>query len=139
MILGSSSSKITTSGTGKSDFENVEINVTIEILENAKGKGEKIYTDASVFFQSNLSLLPVLVKRVKEVTEPNTLLVDLFSGVGFFAALLEDSFEKIGKYYYDDPVNHKNGEFDIVTESDNSYIFYEAKFKDEKLIIEIPT
>ena len=46
---------------------------------------------------------------------------------------LEDSFEKIGKYYYDDPVNRKNGEFDIVTESDNSYIFYEAKFKDEKL------
>ncbi len=25
-------------------------------------------------------------------------------------------FEKIGKYYYNDPVNHKNGEFDIVTE-----------------------
>ena len=46
---------------------------------------------------------------------------------------LEDSFEKIGKYYYDDPVNHKNGEFDIVTENDSSYIFYEAKFKDEKL------
>ena len=46
---------------------------------------------------------------------------------------LEDSFEKIGKYYYDDSVNHKNGEFDIVTESDSSYIFYEAKFKDEKL------
>ena len=46
---------------------------------------------------------------------------------------LEDSFEKIGKYYYDDPVNHKNGEFDIVTESDSSYIFYDAKFRNEKL------
>ncbi|MBQ5611082.1 MAG: class I SAM-dependent RNA methyltransferase [Fibrobacteraceae bacterium] len=70
-----------------------------EFLEKANTSveiaGKKIYTDASVFFQSNLSLLPVLVKRVKEVTEPNTLLVDLFSGVGFFAALLEDSFEKI--------------------------------------------
>lgn len=34
---------------------------------------------------------------------------------------------------YDDPVNHKNGEFDVVTETDNTYIFYEAKFKGEKL------
>lgn len=46
---------------------------------------------------------------------------------------LTDLFEKIGKYWYDDPVNHKNGEFDIVTENDGSYIFYEAKFRNEKL------
>ena len=46
---------------------------------------------------------------------------------------LSDSFEKIGKYWYDDPVNHKNGEFDVVTENDGSYIFYEAKFRNEKL------
>ncbi len=46
---------------------------------------------------------------------------------------LSDSFDKIGKYWYDDPLNHKNGEFDVVTENDNSYIFYEAKFRDVKL------
>ncbi len=46
---------------------------------------------------------------------------------------LTDSFEKIGKYWFDDPVNHKNGEFDVVTESEGSYIFYEAKFREEKL------
>lgn len=46
---------------------------------------------------------------------------------------LDDWFEKIGKYYYDDPINHKNGEFDVVTENAGSYIFYEAKFKNEKL------
>ncbi|MDD7013483.1 MAG: ATP-binding protein [Spirochaetales bacterium] len=46
---------------------------------------------------------------------------------------LEDSFEKIGKYWYDDPANHKNGEFDVVTENDNCYIFYEAKFREGKL------
>ena len=44
-----------------------------------------------------------------------------------------DLFEKIGKFWYDDPVNHKNGEFDVVTENDCSYIFYEAKFRNEKL------
>lgn len=42
-------------------------------------------------------------------------------------------FEKIGKYYYDDPVERKNGEFDIVTLDNSGYIFYEAKFRKEPL------
>ena len=47
------------------------------------------------------------------------------------AGLTEEIFEKIGKYYYADPVNKKNGEFDIVTYDDNGYIFYESKFRKE--------
>lgn len=43
--------------------------------------------------------------------------------------LMEELFEKIGKYYYDDPFEKKNGEFDIVTQDDRGYIFYEAKFR----------
>ena len=43
--------------------------------------------------------------------------------------LMDEIFEKIGKYYYDDPVEKKNGEFDIVTQDDRGYIFYEAKFR----------
>lgn len=42
---------------------------------------------------------------------------------------MEEPFEKIGKYYYDDPVEKKNGKFDIVTQDDRGYIFYEAKFR----------
>ncbi len=42
-------------------------------------------------------------------------------------------FEKIGKYYYDDPVNKKNGEFDIVTEDENGYVFYEVKFRKDPI------
>lgn len=45
------------------------------------------------------------------------------------AGAMDEIFEKIGKYYYDDPVNKKNGEFDIVTLDDKGYIFYEAKFR----------
>ena len=45
--------------------------------------------------------------------------------------LMDEIFEKIGKYYYDDPVERKNGEFDIVTLDDKGYIFYEAKFRKE--------
>lgn len=48
-------------------------------------------------------------------------------------AELSDDFEKIGKYYYDDIKNHKNGEFDIVTENNGEYIFYEAKFRSEPI------
>ncbi len=45
--------------------------------------------------------------------------------------LMHNIFEKIGKYYYDDPIERKNGEFDIVTLDDHGYIFYEAKFRKE--------
>lgn len=43
--------------------------------------------------------------------------------------LMDEIFEKIGKYYYDDPAEKKNGKFDIVTQDDRGYIFYEAKFR----------
>lgn len=43
--------------------------------------------------------------------------------------LMDEIFEKIGKYYYDDPAEKKNGEFGIVTQDDRGYIFYEAKFR----------
>ena len=38
-------------------------------------------------------------------------------------------FEDIGKYYYDHPKEHTNGEFDVVTKDEHGYIFYEAKFR----------
>ena len=47
--------------------------------------------------------------------------------------LMDEIFEKIGKYYYDDPIKKKNGEFDIVTQDDKGYIFYEAKFRKEPI------
>ena len=42
---------------------------------------------------------------------------------------MDEVFEKIGKYYYDDPIEKRNGEIDIVTLDDRGYIFYEAKFR----------
>ena len=54
VILGSSSSKITTSGTGKSDFENVEINGTIEILENANVSFDSVKLHGNVNVNGNL-------------------------------------------------------------------------------------
>lgn len=65
--------------------------------------GRKIESDASVFFQSNLGLLPELVKSVRSAVDEglsngnacNDWLIDLFSGVGFFAALLQDKFKRV--------------------------------------------
>ena len=45
------------------------------------------------------------------------------------AGRIDPPFDLIGKYYYDDPVNKTNGEFDVVTRDPNGYIFYESKFK----------
>ena len=46
---------------------------------------------------------------------------------------MEEPFDQIGKYYYDDPITKTNGEFDVVTHDDKGYIFYEAKFRKEPL------
>ena len=78
------------------DFEKNAVSV-VEIA------GEKIRSDASVFFQSNLSLLPELVAAVQNAVDEgiacgeasDAWLIDLFSGVGFFAAILKDKFKKI--------------------------------------------
>lgn len=39
--------------------------------------------------------------------------------------------ENIGKYYYDDPANRKNGEFDVVTYDSKGYVFYEVRFRNK--------
>jgi 23S rRNA (uracil1939-C5)-methyltransferase len=65
--------------------------------------GKEIVSDASVFFQSNLSLLPRLVQSVREAVDEGIAsgaasdewLIDLFSGVGFFAAILQDKFKRV--------------------------------------------
>ena len=83
-------------GMRKSDFDKHAISI-VEI------GGRKIEADASVFFQSNLGLLPELVNAVRKAVDEglangkatNDWLIDLFSGVGFFACILQDKFKKI--------------------------------------------
>ncbi len=47
--------------------------------------------------------------------------------------LFTHKYERRAKYYYDLPSEHKNGEFDIVTLDENGYVFYEVKFRKEKI------
>lgn len=46
---------------------------------------------------------------------------------------IDPVLEKIGKYYYDDPKNKLNGEFDVVSLDEKGYVFYEVKFKKHTL------
>jgi len=83
-------------GMPAAEFENHAVSV-VDIA------GRKIRSDASVFFQSNLSLLPELVQSVRTAVDEgiargeasDAWLIDLFSGVGFFAALLQEKFKRI--------------------------------------------
>lgn len=45
------------------------------------------------------------------------------------AGELPELFDDIGRYWYDDPANKTNGEFDVVTHAPHGYVFYEAKFR----------
>ena len=50
---------------------------------------------------------------------------------------IEPVIEKIGKYYYDNPVERTNGEFDVVTEDEKGYAFYEVKFRNKPITDEV--
>lgn len=50
---------------------------------------------------------------------------------------IDPVLEKIGKYYYDDPIQRSNGEFDLVSYDENGYIFYEVKFRARKISKEV--
>ena len=50
---------------------------------------------------------------------------------------IEPVIEKIGKYYYDDPKTHTNGEFDVVSLDEIGYVFYEVKFRKRKTSREV--
>lgn len=57
--------------------------------------GRTLSMDAACFFQSNLGLLPQLVETVRNAAGSGNYLIDLYSGVGFFASLLRENFERI--------------------------------------------
>jgi len=49
------------------------------------------------------------------------------------AGMIDPVLEKIGKYYYDDPVSRTNGEFDVVAKDEKGYVFYEVKFMKNRI------
>lgn len=50
---------------------------------------------------------------------------------------MEPPFERIGRYWYDLPQEHRHGEFDVVTEDDKGFIPYEVKFRSQPLSLSL--
>ena len=119
-VIPVSSCKVLTSGINKAIAENVFPNVPeLSVFDNGNGKISYYYKgmesaefekfamnsvqiedvsismDSACFFQSNLEVLPELVKTVKKAAGTGEYLIDLFSGVGFFATVLQKNFKKI--------------------------------------------
>jgi len=63
--------------------------------QSEKFLGKHIYADESVFFQSNLELLPKLIDFVRNAAGEGSVLMDVFCGVGLFSAFLQDKFERV--------------------------------------------
>ena len=57
----------------------------------------------------------------------------------FFSVLAQagklPGITNIGTYYYDDPVNHKNGEFDVALAFGDEYEIYEAKYYKKPMML----
>lgn len=62
---------------------------------NIKVLDKDFHVNTGVFFQSNQLILPELVNWVIGKAPSGNLALDLFSGVGFFAAFLENIFQKV--------------------------------------------
>lgn len=125
-------------------MEVVEKTAPINDLNNKRKAGYYISDNLSRFYfryvfrylsQMNIMDSEVYYKKYIEKDYEEEYVPHMFENVckqylirlNRFGAI-DPVFEKIGKYYYDDPVNHKNGEFDVVTEDENGYVFYEVKF-----------
>ncbi|GHV17261.1 putative RNA methyltransferase [Fibrobacterales bacterium] len=81
------------------NFESVSVgeNVKRYLFDNQSLHflGRHINADESVFFQSNMPLLPTLINEVQKAAGEGERLLDLFCGIGLFSAFLQDKFKKI--------------------------------------------
>ena len=70
-------------------------------LENSAGQRHTFALDARVFFQSNLTLMPAVIDFVQQHPCGGRA-IDLYSGVGTFAAFLADCYEEVTAVERDD-------------------------------------
>jgi 23S rRNA (uracil1939-C5)-methyltransferase len=78
-------------------LKEVPLTKKIHLFDNQSEKflGKYIHADESVFFQSNLELLPKLIGEVARAANEGELLLDIFCGVGLFSAFLQGKFERV--------------------------------------------
>ena len=59
--------------------------------------GKKIFYSLDTFFQANLSILPLVMERIRKlrIWDKKTVLFDLYGGVGLFSVVLADQVKKV--------------------------------------------
>ena len=91
------------------------------------------------YLYKNNSILEILDKEIfydKYIEKSlNTFISFRFEDIVkmYFKLKKDPKISNIGTYYYDDPKNKQNGEFDVVLEQDNGYVICEVKYFKEKL------
>ena len=79
------------------------------------------------FYDANIkdTLTSFIAKRFEDIARS-------YFSLATKAGLLKGIYD-IGTYYYDDPINRKNGEFDVALEKADGYWIYEVKYLREKM------
>lgn len=91
------------------------------------------------YLYKNNSILEILDKEIfydKYIEKSlNTFISFRFEDIVkmYFKLKKDPKISNIGTYYYDDPKNKQNGEFDVVLEQDNGFVICEVKYFKEKL------
>jgi 23S rRNA (uracil1939-C5)-methyltransferase len=78
-------------------LKEIPLTKKVRLFDNQSERflGKYIHADESVFFQSNLELLPKLIDEIKRVAYNGELLLDIFCGVGLFSSFLQGGFERV--------------------------------------------
>jgi 23S rRNA (uracil1939-C5)-methyltransferase len=78
-------------------LKEIPLTKKVYLFDNQSEKflGKYIHADESVFFQSNLELLPKLIDEAGRAANEGELLLDIFCGVGLFSAFLQSRFERV--------------------------------------------
>jgi len=69
--------------------------ITGELLSPVEVAGRTVYLAAASFFQTNLSLLPELISRLREEAGTGSRIADVYGGVGLFGLFLGDEANEV--------------------------------------------
>lgn len=118
--------------------------------KNNKRKSGYVLTDSAIYFYYRYIYHNLSIKNIIS----NEMFYDRYINDDFLSVVVPKAFEKIsmqylirknrlgliepiiedvGTYWYDDPKERKNGQFDLVTKSKEGYILYEVKFTNSKI------
>ena len=144
--------------TSSSLYDTLEVLVKMDLIEyvcpindkSNKKKSGYVLTDSAIYFYYRYIYHNLSIKNIMS----NDSFYDKYISDDFYSVVVPKVFEKISKqylirmnklgkieptiveigtYWYDNPKEKKNGQFDLVTKASDGYIVYEVKFTNSKI------